>query len=146
MLLNLTTPLFAVEIIAGILGFLIWFFDLFIYAFFLVERFFLLGVLQVFFPLVITFSVYDKLRPLAYQFGKLYIAVYLIVPCFFLVNFFANSLYTELQTNFINNVIGINVNNEIFRLLTSVSAMTFVFVVKLSLYRKSVQFMFKLFS
>ena len=141
-----TTPLFATQFIAGILGVVIWFFDLFIYAFYLVERFFLLAVLQIFFPIVITFAVYDKLRPLAYTFMKLYIAVYLIVPCFFLVNFFTNSLYTEIQTNWVNNLLGIPVNNIVFQQFTAVSAMFFVFLVKLKLYKKSVQFMFRLFT
>lgn len=146
MLAKIMTPLFAANIVAGILGFAIWFMDLFIYAFFLVERFFLLGLLQVFFPVVITFAVYDKLRPLAYSFMKLYIAVYLLVPCFMLVNLFANNLYTELQTNWINNFLGIPLNNIVFQQMTAVSAMTFVFLVKLKLYKKSVSFMFRLFT
>lgn len=141
-----TTPLFGAQLITGIVGFFIWFMDVFVYAFFLVERFFLLAVLRVFFPVVITFAVYDKLRPLAYTFLKLYVAVYLIVPCFFLVNFFANELYAEIQTNWLNNFVGIPVNNIVFQQFTAVAAMTFVFLVKLKLYKKSVQFMFRLFT
>lgn len=141
-----TTPLFAAQFLAGIISIIVWFFDLFIYAFFLIERFFLLAVLQIFFPIVVTFAVYDKLRPLAYTFMKLYIAVYLIVPCFFLVNFFANSLYTEVQNNWVNNLVGIPVNNIVFQQFTAAGAMLFVFLVKLKLYKKSVQFMFRIFT
>lgn len=146
-IMKFTSGLFIFELATDVLGYFIWVFDLFLYAFFLVERFFLLALLQTFFPIVITLAVYDKFRPLAYNFFKLYTAVYLIVPCFFIVNIFSNELYRSLQTNFTGELFfGVPVTNAVLMVFTANSAMIFTFLVKLKLYKKSVQFMFKLFS
>lgn len=53
----LITPLYGFKIFAFVLGILLWILDLFIYPLFLAERFFLLGIMQVFFPLVISLAV-----------------------------------------------------------------------------------------
>ena len=49
----LVTPLFGLKVIAFIIGLFLWLLDLFIYPLFLAERYFLLGIMQAFFPLVI---------------------------------------------------------------------------------------------
>src|SRR5690606_19517232 len=49
----LVTPLYGFKILAFILSVILWILDLFIYPLFLAERFFLLGIMQAFFPLVI---------------------------------------------------------------------------------------------
>ena len=53
----LVTPLFGLKILSFIIGLILWLLDLFIYPLFLAQRFFLLGIMQTFFPLVITFLV-----------------------------------------------------------------------------------------
>ena len=82
----LVTPLFGLKILAFIIGLFLWLMDLFIYPLFLAERFFLLGIMQAFFPLIISLAVFEKFRSLAYNFFKLYAGVYMLVPAFFLVN------------------------------------------------------------
>ena len=67
----LVTPLYGFKILAFILSTILWILDLFIYPLFLAERFFLLGIMQAFFPLVISLAVFEKFRSLAYNFFKL---------------------------------------------------------------------------
>ena len=102
----LVTPLFGLKILAFIIGLFLWLMDLFIYPLFLAERFFLLGIMQAFFPLVISLAVFEKFRSMAYNFFKLYAGVYMVVPAFFLVNVFINLLYTEVNTNFWSDLFG----------------------------------------
>ena len=89
----LVTPLYPVKVISFVVGLFLWVIDLFIYPLFLAERFFLLGIMQAFFPLVISLAVFEKFRGMAYNFFRLYAAVYMLVPAFFLVNVFVNNLY-----------------------------------------------------
>src|SRR5690554_2578484 len=68
----LVTPLYGFKIFAFITGVILWILDLFIYPMFLAERYFLLGNMQAFFPLIISLSVFEKFRSLAYTFFRLY--------------------------------------------------------------------------
>src|SRR5690606_7451538 len=102
----LITPLYGFKVFAFITSMILWILDLFIYPLFLAERYFLLGIMQAFFPLVISLAVFEKFRSLAYTFFKLYAAVYMLVPAFFLVNVFVNALYTEINTNLWMNLFG----------------------------------------
>lgn len=68
----LVTPLFGLKLFAFIIGVILWLLDLFIYPLFLAERYFLLGIMQAFFPLVISLAVFEKFRSLAYTYFKLY--------------------------------------------------------------------------
>ena len=104
----LVTPLYPVKVISFIVGLFLWVLDLFIYPLFLAERYFLLGILQAFFPLVISLAVFEKFRDMAYNFFRLYAAVYMLVPAFFLVNIFVNNLYAEINTNFWSNLLGMS--------------------------------------
>ena len=61
----LVTPLYFLKVIAFILGLFLWMLDLFIYPIFLAERYFLLGIMQAFFPLVISLAVFEKFRDMA---------------------------------------------------------------------------------
>ena len=88
----LVTPFFGLRILSFIIAVFLWLLDLFIYPLFLAERFFLLGIMQAFFPLVISLAVFEKFRELAYNFFKLYAGVYMLVPAFFLVNVFVNNI------------------------------------------------------
>lgn len=141
----LVTPLFGLKIFAFIIGIFLWLIDIFIYPLFLAERFFLLGIMQAFFPLVISLAVFEKFRSLAYNFFKLYAAVYLIVPAFFLVNVFVNNLYTEINTNFWQALFGTDWGNQFFAPLLKLGSVGFIVFLKFKLYRRATSFVFKLF-
>ena len=120
--------------------------DLFIYPLFLAERYFLLGILQAFFPLVISLAVFEKFRSLAYAYFKLYAGVYMLVPAFFLDNVFINNLYTEINSNFWPNLFGTDVGNRIFSPVVELGSIGFIVFLKFKLYRKATSFTLKLFN
>ena len=142
----LVTPLYGLKIISFIIAMFLWLLDLFIYPLFLAERFFLLGIMQAFFPLVISLAVFEKFRTLAYNFFKLYAGVYMLVPAFFLVNVFVNNLYTEINTNFWSQLFGTDWGNHLFAPLLQLGSIGFIVLLKFKLYRKATSFTFKLFT
>lgn len=142
----LVTPLFGVKILSFIIGLFLWILDLFIYPLFLAERFFLLGIMQAFFPLIISLAVFEKFRSMAYTFFKLYAAVYMLVPAFFLVNIFVNNLYSEINANFWSNLIGSSTNNGTIKILIEMGSIAFIVFLKFKLYNRATSFVFRLFS
>lgn len=142
----LVTPLFGWKIIAFILSLGLWILDLFIYPLFLAERYFLLGIMQAFFPLVLSLAVFEKFRSMAYNFFKLYAAVYMLVPAFFLVNVFINAIYTELNTNFWFNLFGSDVGSDFFAPVVQLGSVVFIIFLKFKLYKRATTFTLKLFT
>tara|TARA_R110001583_G_scaffold49447_9_gene154899 strand:+ start:1113 stop:1946 length:834 start_codon:yes stop_codon:yes gene_type:complete len=142
----LVTPLYGLKILSFIIGVILWLLDLFIYPLFLAERFFLLGVMQAFFPLVISLAVFEKFRSLAYTFFKLYAGVYMLVPAFFLVNVFVNNLYTEINTNFWSDLFGTDWGGDLFAPLLQLGSIGFIVLLKFKLYKRAISFTFKLFT
>ncbi len=142
----LVTPLFGWKIIAFIISLGLWILDLFIYPLFLAERYFLLGIMQAFFPLVLSLAVFEKFRSMAYNFFKLYAAVYMLVPAFFLVNEFINAIYTEINTNFWVNLFGTDVGSRFFAPVVQLGSVVFIVFLKFKLYKRAVTFTLRLFT
>lgn len=142
----LVTPLYGFKILAFILSVILWILDLFIYPLFLAERFFLLGIMQAFFPLVISLAVFEKFRSLAYSFFKLYAAVYMLVPAFFLVNIFINAIYTEINTNFWTNLFGTDFGQGFFAPVVQLGSVGFIVFLKFRLYARATSFTLRLFN
>jgi len=141
----LTTPFLGIRTLAYMLGMFLWVLDLFIYPLFLAERYFLLGIMQAFFPLVISMAVFEKFREMGYRFFKLYAAVYMIVPAFFLVNVFVNGLYQEITDNFWPNLFGTDFGSELFAPLIELAGVGFILLLKFKLYKRATSFTFRLF-
>lgn len=142
----LVTPLYPVKVISFIIGLFLWVLDLFIYPLFLAERFFLLGIMQAFFPLIISLAVFEKFRSMAYNFFKLYAAVYMLVPAFFLVNVFVNNLYEQINTNFWQNLLGTSSDNNIIEIIVEAGSIAFIVFLKFKLYKRATSFTFRLFT
>lgn len=142
----LVTPLYGFKIFAFIGSLILWILDLFIYPLFLAERFFLLGIMRAFFPLVISLAVFEKFRTLAYNFFKLYAAVYMLVPAFFLVNVFINAIYTEINTNFWVNLFGTDVGSRFFAPVVELGSIGFIVFLKFKLYKRATSFTLRLFT
>lgn len=142
----LITPLYGLKMLAFIVGVILWLLDIFIYPLFLAERYFLLGIMQAFFPLVISLAVFEKFRNLAYTYFKLYAGVYLLVPAFFLVNVFVNNLYTEINTNFWGSLFGSDWASEFFAPVIELGSIGFIVLLKFKLYRKATSFTLRLFT
>lgn len=142
----LVTPLFGWKILAFIASLFLWILDLFIYPLFLAERYFLLGIMQAFFPLVISLAVFEKFRSMVYNFFKLYAAVYMLVPAFFLVNVFVNAIYTEINTNFWVNLFGTDVGSRVFAPVVELGSIGFIVFLKFKLYKRATSFTLRLFT
>src|SRR5690606_13972398 len=142
----LVTPLYGFRIFAFIIGLFLWILDLFIYPLFLAARFFLFGIMRAFFPLVISLAVFEKFRTLAYTFLKLYAAVYMLVPAFFLVIVFINAIYTEINTNFWVNLFGTDVGSRFFAPVVELGSIGFIVFLKFKLYRRATSFTLRLFT
>lgn len=142
----LVTPFYPMKVVAFIIGIFLWIMDLFIYPLFLAERFFLLGLMQVFFPLVISMAVFERFREMGYRFFKLYAAVYMIVPAFFLVNIFINQLYNAININFWPNLVGEDVEGSILAPVIQLGSIGFMVLLKFKLYQRAIAFTFRLFS
>ncbi|MUP46530.1 hypothetical protein E0K83_12355 [Gramella sp. BOM4] len=142
----LVTPFYPMKVIAFILGIFLWIMDLFIYPLFLAERFFLLGLMQLLFPLVISLSVFEKFRELAYRFFKLYAAVYMIVPAFFLVNIFINQLYNAINTDFWPNLVGNSIDGSVLAPVIQLGSIGFMVLLKFKLYKQAIAFTFRIFT
>ena len=142
----LVTPLYGWKILAFIASLFLWILDLFIYPLFLAERYFLLGIMQAFFPLVISLAVFEKFRSMAYNFFKLYAAVYMLVPAFFLVNVFVNAIYTEINTNFWVDLFGTDVGSRVFAPVVELGSIGFIIFLKFKLYKRATSFTLRLFT
>ncbi|MBO6830440.1 MULTISPECIES: hypothetical protein [unclassified Allomuricauda] len=142
----LVTPLYGLKLFAFVVGLVLWLLDIFIYPLFLAERYFLLGIMQAFFPLVIALSVFEKFRSLAYTYFKLYAGVYMMVPAFFLVNVFVNNLYTEITTHFWGSLFGTDWGGEFFAPVIELGSIGFIVLLKFKLYRKASSFTLRLFT
>ncbi|AVR47185.1 hypothetical protein C7S20_19095 [Christiangramia fulva] len=142
----LVTPFYPMKVIAFIIGLFLWIMDLFIYPLFLAERFFLLGLLQLFFPLVLSLAVFEKFREMGYRFFRLYAAVYMVVPAFFLVNIFINELYRALNMDFWPNLVGEEMESSILAPVIQLGSILFIVFLKFKLYQKAISFTFRLFA
>lgn len=142
----LVTPLYPVKVISFVFGLFLWVLDLFIYPLFLAERYFLLGIMQAFFPLIISLAVFEKFRSMAYNFFRLYAAIYMLVPAFFLVNIFVNNLYAEINTNFWANLLGTSTDNNIIRIVVEAGSIAFIVFLKFKLYTRATSFTLRLFT
>ncbi|MEM9866344.1 MAG: hypothetical protein AAF765_01565 [Bacteroidota bacterium] len=142
----LVTPVFGIKMFSFGIGLVLWMIDLFIYPLFLAERYFLLGILQAFFPLVISLAVFEKFRTMAYNFFKLYAAVYMLVPAFFLVNVFVNLLYSEINANFWTNLFGAPTDSNIIKILVEAATIGFIVFLKFKLYKLAITFTLRLFT
>ncbi|MAM19834.1 MAG: hypothetical protein CME35_12825 [Gramella sp.] len=142
----LLTPLYSVKMLSFILSIFLWMLDLFIYPLFLAERFFILGIMQVFFPLIISLSTFERFRSMAYSFFRLYVAVYMLVPAFFLVNIFVNALYGQINTNFWSHLVGSPSDNQVILNLIEAGSIGFIVLLKFKLYKRATSFTLRLFT
>lgn len=142
----LVTPFYPMKVVAFIIGIFLWIMDLFIYPLFLAERFFLLGLMQLLFPLVISLAVFEKFRELGYRFFRLYAAIYMIVPAFFLVNIFINQLYEAINTDFWPNLVGDSLDRSVLAPVIQLGSIGFMVLLKFKLYKQAIAFTFRIFT
>ncbi len=70
----------------------------------------------------------------------------MLVPAFFLVIVFVNALYTEIDTNFWNNLFGTDVGEGFFAPVVQLGSVGFIVFLKFKLYRRATSFTLRLFT
>lgn len=141
---------FMANALKGLLGFV----DILIYGVFLAERYFFLGLLRILGAFALACYAIPKLEKWFWQWFGLYISIYLLVIPYFLINAFTNTIYDK-------SVQQVGIGTEVLRAmqgatggfgadflggLTTFVILAFCIWIKIKLYRKSHQVIFKIFS
>ena len=121
-----------------------WVLDNIIYAIFLVERFFFLSVLKILGPIAFILSVHEKFRDLLFKWIKLYVAAYLLIVPFFLVIYVTNQIYLELYNQ--SSKIPLIDDLPLIKYWTYCIIIGTTFFIKLRLFKKSTEYIYKLFT
>jgi hypothetical protein len=115
--------------------------DFLIYPVFLAERYFFMGLIKIFVPLMIALSIFDKTKDYIYNVFKMYARYYLIIIPYAFVVVFANTLF-DTMTVLIAPVSSLDpANMAISGGLMVVLALILVIVIKIKLFKVSMPFM-----
>ena len=114
-------------------------FDGIIYALFLVERFFVLGIIKLFAPLIIAFSIFEKYNNMIYDLGKAALRWYLVIIPFFIVNIFCGQIVKNMP-DALSKIAGETGGEVLFRISTTLFYILII-LIKFKLYKKSKEIM-----
>jgi hypothetical protein len=115
--------------------------DFLIYPVFLAERYFFMGLIKIFVPLMIALSVFDKTKDYIYNVFKMYARYYLVIIPYAFVVVFANTLF-DTMTVIMTPVSAINPSNMVISGgLMVILALILVIVIKIKLFKVSMPFM-----
>ena len=115
--------------------------DFLIYPVFLAERYFFMGLIKIFVPLMIALSIFDKTKDYIYNVFKMYARYYLVIIPYAFVVVFANTLF-DTMTVIIAPVSSIDPGSmAISGGLMVVLALILVIVIKIKLFKVSMPFM-----
>lgn len=123
-----------------------WLVDMFIYPIFLAKRYFFMGIIRVFFPLMIALSIYPKTQDYMLNIIKVYARYFLaIIPLAF-VTFFVSSLQQGLF-----EYVSANVDHTVTTAVYTINAgafklygIVFGIILKIILYKESFKIMEKI--
>ena len=115
--------------------------DFLIYPVFLAERYFFMGLIRIFVPLMIALSIFDKTKDYIYNVFKMYARYYLVIIPYAFVVVFANTLF-DTMTVIMTPVSSIDPGSmAISGGLMVVLALILVIVIKIKLFKVSMPFM-----
>ena len=115
--------------------------DFLIYPVFLAERYFFMGLIKIFVPLMIAISIFDKTKDYIYNVFKMYARYYLVIIPYAFVVVFANTLF-DTMTVIMTPVSSIDPGSmAISGGLMVVLALILVIVIKIKLFKVSMPFM-----
>jgi len=115
--------------------------DFLIYPVFLAERYFFMGLIKIFIPLMIALSIFDKTKDYIYNVFKMYARYYLVIIPYAFVVVFANTLF-DTMTVIMTPVSSIDPGGmAISGGLMVVLALILVIVIKIKLFKVSMPFM-----
>jgi hypothetical protein len=114
--------------------------DFLIYPVFLAERYFFMGLIKLFAPLMIALSIFEKTRDYIYNVFKMYARYYLVIIPFVFVIIFAETLFDVMTTIMTVSSTGPD-NLTVSSGLMVILSLILVIVVKLKLFKMSMPFM-----
>jgi len=115
--------------------------DFLIYPVFLAERYFFMGLIKIFVPLMIALSIFDKTKDYIYNVFKMYARYYLVIIPYAFVVVFANTLF-DTMTVIMTPVSAIDPSNMVISGgLMVILALILVIVIKIKLFKVSMPFM-----
>ena len=115
--------------------------DFLIYPVFLAERYFFMGLIKIFVPLMIALSIFDKTKDYIYNVFKMYARYYLVIIPYAFVVVFANTIF-DTMTVIMTPVSSIDPGSmAISGGLMVVLALILVIVIKIKLFKVSMPFM-----
>lgn len=125
---------------AHITQFLLKILDFLIYPVFLAERYFFMGLIKIFVPLMIALSIFDRTKDYIYNVFKMYARYYLVIIPYAFVVVFANTLF-DIMT-LIMPVPSIDPSSmAISGGLMVILALILVIVIKIKLFKMSMPFL-----
>ena len=124
-------------IVLKILEGIAWIIDTAIYGVFLLERFFFIGLLKVLGAIAIVLAVFEKFRDLFYKWVKLYISIYLLIFPFFLIIGFSSFVTDFFKENIEIPMVSSQIN---------VVILSIMIWLKLRLFKKSYDIVYKVFT
>jgi len=114
--------------------------DFLIYPVFLAERYFFMGLIKIFVPLMIALSIFEKSKDYIYNVFKMYARYYLVIIPYAFVIIFANTLFDTMTI--LMPVSGIGPGSmAISSGLLVVLALILVIVIKIKLFKMSMPFL-----
>lgn len=129
--------------LAYALEFVLMIVDVFIYPFFLTKRYFLLGLIKLFFPLMIALSIFDKLQDYIINILKMYARVFLaIIPMIFCI-YVVDMLRFNIQ-EILNTSTGGNATMAVAGPLVSIVSIVVSVLLKVRLFKESFTVMEKI--
>ena len=142
------------SIIFYIVKALAWLVNTIAYPLYLIERAFLLFVMNIIAPFLIALAAFDKFRDLVYKWIKTYCAVFLTGLAFLYANWLCEAHFKGLYNNFIESIANGSAGKSAFgidfnyrdRHLVEVCIFTIIALSKLKLYNASITILNKMFS
>ncbi len=114
--------------------------DFLIYPVFLAERYFFMGLIKIFVPLMIALSIFDKTKDYIYNVFKMYARYYLVIIPYAFVVVFANTLF-DIMTVIIPVPPVDPTSMVISGGLMVILALILVIVIKIKLFKMSMPFL-----
>jgi len=115
--------------------------DFLIYPVFLAERYFFMGLIKIFVPLMIALSIFDKTKDYIYNVFKMYARYYLVIIPYAFVVVFANTLFDTMTILITPVASGVSGSTVISSGLLVVLALILVIIIKIKLFKVSMPFM-----
>ncbi len=125
-----------------VLDFILKLIDFIIYPIFLAERYFIMGLIKLFAPLMVALSIFEETRKYIYNIFKMYAIYFLVIIPYIFATIFVNDLHDGIINMLYKNPTSVTAALMVVSGGTiKACAMVMVIFIKLKLYKTSLPFM-----